>query len=196
MARTKLTFGPPEVIVDRRSDGAMVARSPHPLGSYPRAATDWLDHWAKVAPERVFLAEREGANDEGGSLAAGVTAGGDDEGDEKRDDGGLGDFVFEGAHRGGGEHFAHEEDGEPAAAFFDHLGEAHLQIGHDLQDGGRRCDDDDLEQRRPHDDIGRHAQQVDHRRHDHEAAADAHDGRQDPDKDPDCDRWKDADVEP
>ena len=62
MTRTKLTFGPPEVIVDRRPDGAMVARSPHPLGSYPRAATDWLDHWAKVAPERIFLAERERAD--------------------------------------------------------------------------------------------------------------------------------------
>jgi len=61
MTRTKLTFGPPEVIIDRLPDGALVARSPHPLGSYPRAATDWLDHWAKVAPERVFLAERKGA---------------------------------------------------------------------------------------------------------------------------------------
>jgi feruloyl-CoA synthase len=59
MTRTKLAFGPPEVIVERRPDGVMLARSPHPLGSYPRAATDWLDHWAGVAPERVFLAERE-----------------------------------------------------------------------------------------------------------------------------------------
>ena len=58
MTRTKLTFGPPEVVVERRPDGVMLARSPHPLGSYPRVATDWLDHWAKVAPERVFLAER------------------------------------------------------------------------------------------------------------------------------------------
>jgi feruloyl-CoA synthase len=57
--RMKLTFGPPEVTVEHRADGVMLARSPHPLGSYPRAATDWLDHWAKVAPERVFLAERE-----------------------------------------------------------------------------------------------------------------------------------------
>jgi feruloyl-CoA synthase len=60
MTRTKLTFGPPEVIVERRPEGVMLARSPHPLGSYPRAATDWLDHWATVAPERVFLAERQG----------------------------------------------------------------------------------------------------------------------------------------
>ena len=58
--RTKLALGPPEVIVERRADGVMLARSPHPLGAYARAATDWLDHWAKVAPERVFLAERQG----------------------------------------------------------------------------------------------------------------------------------------
>ena len=60
MTRVKLTFGPPDVIVERRPDGVMLVRSPHPLGSYPRAATDWLDHWASVAPDRVFLAEREG----------------------------------------------------------------------------------------------------------------------------------------
>ena len=61
MARTKLTFGPPEVIVERRPDGVILARSPYPVGAYPRAATDWLDHWAAVAPERVFLAELERA---------------------------------------------------------------------------------------------------------------------------------------
>jgi feruloyl-CoA synthase len=60
MTRVKLTFGPPDVIVERRADGAMLVRSPHPLGAYPRAATDWLDHWASVAPDRLFLAEREG----------------------------------------------------------------------------------------------------------------------------------------
>jgi feruloyl-CoA synthase len=59
MARTKLTLGPPEVIVEHRPDGVILARSPYPVGAYPRAATDWLDHWAAVAPERVFLAERD-----------------------------------------------------------------------------------------------------------------------------------------
>jgi feruloyl-CoA synthase len=60
MARMRLTFGPPDVSVERRSDGALLVRSPHPLGPYPPAMTDWLDHWAKVAPDRVFLAERQG----------------------------------------------------------------------------------------------------------------------------------------
>src|SRR5690242_19698026 len=60
MARTKVILGPPDVIVERRPDGAILTRSPHALGAYARAATDWLDHWDKAAPERVFLAEREG----------------------------------------------------------------------------------------------------------------------------------------
>ena len=54
-----LTFGPPHVAVERRADGAMIVRSPEPLGAYPRSMTDWLDHWARAAPDRVFLAERE-----------------------------------------------------------------------------------------------------------------------------------------
>jgi feruloyl-CoA synthase len=60
MMRMKLTLGPSDVIVERRPDGARLVRSPHPLGAYPRALTDWLDHWASAAPERVFLAERDG----------------------------------------------------------------------------------------------------------------------------------------
>ena len=59
MTRIPLAFGPPDVTVERRPDGALLVRSPHPLGSYPRAMTDWLDHWARAAPDRVFLAERK-----------------------------------------------------------------------------------------------------------------------------------------
>jgi feruloyl-CoA synthase len=61
MSRIPLAFGPPDVTVERRPDGALLVCSPHPLGSYPRAMTDWLDHWAKVAPDRVLVAERAGA---------------------------------------------------------------------------------------------------------------------------------------
>src|SRR5215472_17571936 len=60
MSRIKLSFGPPEVTVERRPDGCLLARSPYPLGPYPRTVIDWLSHWAKVAPGRVFLAERAG----------------------------------------------------------------------------------------------------------------------------------------
>ncbi len=54
-----LTFGPPHVTVERRADGSMIVSSPEPLAPYPRSMTDWLDHWARAAPERVFLAERK-----------------------------------------------------------------------------------------------------------------------------------------
>ena len=50
MAKVPLTFGPSDVTVERRADGAMIVRSPHPLGPYPKAMTDWLDHWARAAP--------------------------------------------------------------------------------------------------------------------------------------------------
>ena len=53
-----LTFGPPHVAVERRADGSILVRSPEPLQAYPRSMTDWLDHWARAAPDRVFLAER------------------------------------------------------------------------------------------------------------------------------------------
>jgi feruloyl-CoA synthase len=34
-------------------------RSPHPLPAYPRMLTERLVHWAKVAPDRIFLAQRD-----------------------------------------------------------------------------------------------------------------------------------------
>src|ERR1700683_1027775 len=52
-------LGPPDVVVERRSDGAIVLRSPHPLPAFPQKLTERLVHWAKAAPERVFLAQRD-----------------------------------------------------------------------------------------------------------------------------------------
>jgi len=52
-------LGPADVAVERRSDGAVVMRSPHPLPAYPRMLTERLAHWASAAPDRVFLAQRE-----------------------------------------------------------------------------------------------------------------------------------------
>ena len=49
---------PGDTIVERRDDGTMFARSPHRLGPYPARITDRLEHWARVAPNRVFLADR------------------------------------------------------------------------------------------------------------------------------------------
>jgi feruloyl-CoA synthase len=58
-SRARLRFGPPDVEVNRRSDGSVTVKSPHPLGPYPRSITDCLDLWAEAAPNRIFLADRE-----------------------------------------------------------------------------------------------------------------------------------------
>ena len=60
MLHTDLHLAPPAVDVERRSDGTLVLRSPLPLGTYPRCAGEWLVAWARRAPLRVFLAERDG----------------------------------------------------------------------------------------------------------------------------------------
>lgn len=49
----------PEVLVDRRPDGTIYLRSPHVLPDYPGKLTDRLVLWAAVAPDRVFMAERD-----------------------------------------------------------------------------------------------------------------------------------------
>jgi feruloyl-CoA synthase len=54
-------LGPADVVVERRSDGAILMRSPHPLPPYPRMLTERLAHWARAAPDRVFLAQRDAA---------------------------------------------------------------------------------------------------------------------------------------
>jgi feruloyl-CoA synthase len=54
-------LGPADVVVDRRTDGIILMRSPHPLPPYPRMLTERLMHWAKVAPDRIFLAQRDAA---------------------------------------------------------------------------------------------------------------------------------------
>ena len=65
-----------------------------------------------------------------------------------------------------------------------------------VQEGRHRGDEGDLEQRGADHDLGRHADQVDHRRHHQEAAADAHDRDQDAGDDAEAERHQRADVEP
>jgi feruloyl-CoA synthase len=52
-------LGAADVAVERRSDGTILMRSPHPLPAYPRTLTERLAHWATVAPDRLFLAQRD-----------------------------------------------------------------------------------------------------------------------------------------
>jgi feruloyl-CoA synthase len=44
--------------LDKRADGTIYARSPVSLGPYPDRLTDRLEHWARLAPDRTFLAQR------------------------------------------------------------------------------------------------------------------------------------------
>ena len=54
-------LGPTEVVVERRAGGVIQLRSPHPLGPYPAKLTERLEHWARVAPDRVLFAQRSGS---------------------------------------------------------------------------------------------------------------------------------------
>jgi feruloyl-CoA synthase len=49
-------------VVDRKADGTILIRVKEPLGDYPTTWIDSLEHWAKTAPDRAFLAQR-GAGD-------------------------------------------------------------------------------------------------------------------------------------
>lgn len=55
------SFGPTEVLTQRRPDGAILVRLAEPLGAYASRMTDRLEHWATQAPQRIFLAQRSGA---------------------------------------------------------------------------------------------------------------------------------------
>jgi hypothetical protein len=54
----RVDLGPRGNIFEHRADGAIVVRHPAALAAYGRSATERLAHWARVAPERVFLARR------------------------------------------------------------------------------------------------------------------------------------------
>jgi feruloyl-CoA synthase len=51
-------LGPARVTVERRADGALLLTHPDPLAPYPDKLTLRLEHWARAAPDRVFLAQR------------------------------------------------------------------------------------------------------------------------------------------
>src|SRR4051794_30890980 len=53
-----ISFGDPAVTVERRADGTIYLRPKIALGDFPVRLTDRLHHWAKLAPDRVFMAER------------------------------------------------------------------------------------------------------------------------------------------
>jgi feruloyl-CoA synthase len=56
----KVALGPRDVLVERRTGDIVHLRSPHPLPAYPAKITERLEHWARLAPERVLFAQRQG----------------------------------------------------------------------------------------------------------------------------------------
>jgi feruloyl-CoA synthase len=54
-------LGPADVAVERRADGALLLRSPHPLGAFPDKLTERLQFWAAAAPDRILFARRDAA---------------------------------------------------------------------------------------------------------------------------------------
>jgi feruloyl-CoA synthase len=51
-------FFSPDVELTRRADGSLRMRSVEPLGDYDCRVGDWLDRWAREAPERIFIVEQ------------------------------------------------------------------------------------------------------------------------------------------
>ncbi len=60
MKRTS-NFKPHDVSSEQRSDGTLLLRSNAEMGDVVDTSADWLHRWSDDAPERIFLAERNGA---------------------------------------------------------------------------------------------------------------------------------------
>src|SRR5688500_10428870 len=57
------TADPFHTEVERRADGTLYLRPTEPLGAFPERLMDSLEHWAKVAPQRVLVARRVAGGD-------------------------------------------------------------------------------------------------------------------------------------
>ncbi len=53
----------PEVRWERRADGTLLVWQAQPLAPYPARLSDRIAHWAAVAPDRTWMAERDGTGD-------------------------------------------------------------------------------------------------------------------------------------
>ena len=62
MKTRSVRLAEPAVVVERLAGGALRLRSPHQLGPYPAKLTERLEHWARVAPDRVLFAQRAGSS--------------------------------------------------------------------------------------------------------------------------------------
>jgi len=53
----------PRIEWQRREDGSLLVWQSDPLGDYPARLSDRIAHWAQVAPDRTWMAERRGGGD-------------------------------------------------------------------------------------------------------------------------------------
>ena len=53
-----VSFFSPDVELTRRADGTLLMRSVEPLADYDHRVGDWVDRWAREAPDRIFLVEQ------------------------------------------------------------------------------------------------------------------------------------------
>jgi feruloyl-CoA synthase len=61
------SLAPPQVRRIDQNDGSFVLRHPTPMGTPTRCVGEWLEHWSRITPDALFLAERDGGHDgEGG----------------------------------------------------------------------------------------------------------------------------------
>ena len=52
-------LGAPDAVLERKADGTIFIRTSQPLGAYHNTLSEPLEKWAKAAPERVYLAQRD-----------------------------------------------------------------------------------------------------------------------------------------
>jgi feruloyl-CoA synthase len=52
-------FAKPAISADRRADGSIIVKSTVALKPSARCVGDWLEHWARETPERIFLRDRK-----------------------------------------------------------------------------------------------------------------------------------------
>jgi len=55
-------FAKPAIAADRRTDGSIILKSTVPLKPSARCTGDWLEHWARQTPQRIFLGDRVSAD--------------------------------------------------------------------------------------------------------------------------------------
>ncbi len=55
----RVRLSPPTPAVERRADGSLIVRAQEPLPAYHDNLIEPLAKWAKTAPDRIFLAQRD-----------------------------------------------------------------------------------------------------------------------------------------